>query len=187
MNRGDVTNEQWERLQPLLPPPQNPILGDLPMTTVPSSTASSGSCVPAPPGGICRNGMGRGAPWPAVSTAGGGRGSSRVSGRRCRSRPRLRAASIGPSTWAIVPASERPSRRLGPKKGPSNRSARTQPRGLQHQHPWAGRRPRSADRLPAHAWAAPRGDMLDSPDGPGGCEAPWTWAPAAAAAPTHGR
>jgi hypothetical protein len=165
----------------------HPLLGDLPLTTAPFSTACAGACVPVPPGAICRNGMGRGALWPAVSPAGGGRGSSSVSWRRCSRRLRRRAASMGPATCSIVPSSERPSLRLGHTKGPRDRSARTQPRWLQPQNPSAGRRPREAERLAAHAWAAPRGEILEAPEGPGCDEAPWGWAPEVAAAPAHWR
>jgi hypothetical protein len=129
MSRGDVTNDQWERLQPRLPPnSRRPV--PRPRIIARSSTRSSGSCAPGRPGATCRSAVVPGAPWPVTSPIGSRRAGGSNCWPRCASRPMRRAGATGQSTMSMGPSSVPTGTRLGQNRGARDRSLKTQPMGF---------------------------------------------------------
>jgi hypothetical protein len=148
-----------------------------------SSTASCGSCGPAPPGGTCRRGTAPGRRWTAASAAGAGPGSGTGSSppsRRGRTPP---GAWTGRSTAWPGRCSGRTSTRPGRGGGPGGGGAGPQPgRLLDEGAPPRGGR-RQADDAGADARPAARGHRLRAPPGARGRPAPRAGPPAGPAAP----
>ena len=104
MGRGDLTDDQWRRLRPLLPA-QRPKTGRpgkdhrTVINGIPRFHEGRlcGFCVPGPNGGICPSALAPGPPWPAVSTGGGGRDC----GTRLLAEVQQEADASGQVDWEV--------------------------------------------------------------------------------------
>jgi hypothetical protein len=169
MPNGSSSNPCFQAKKPR-PVGQQPSL-------VASSTASCGSSGRAPPGGTCRNALGRGAPSPVASSAGSRRVSGNASLMPPSSRPRRPTSSTGTFMLLIAPLSGPPNRRRTRKKGSSGRSAWAQSRRVQHESPPQSGRERSAADPALHSGSATRSHGLSPVDGQRCGEAAWARPP----------
>src|SRR5262249_47051717 len=103
--------------------------------TTPSSTGSSGSCIPAPPGGTCRGVTGPGRPSTTASIAGAGTGPGPASSPGCSATSSAVAASA-PTSGASAPRSSAPPAPPGGrKKNPGRSRALAGPKAAQLKEP----------------------------------------------------
>ena len=180
--RGDLTNEQWAKLAPLLPPQK-------PATGTPNNDHRgiiNGMLWKLRTGAPWRDLPERYGPWSTVyspSDAGAWPGSGTGSSPPCRRRGTRPGSWIGRSTSSMGPSSGRTSTRPGQRGGAGRRGARTQPGGLQHEGAPPGRGGRQAADPGADAGAAPRGHRLRGAHGVGGGQAARPRPPAAPARP----
>ena len=160
MNRGELTNIQWETAPHPCSHPKNRRLGDPPMTIARSSMASCGCCALGRPGAICLNEMVPGAPWPVASTAGGGRASGAALGGGASISRRPWPAELGRAFYRWHDDPSPSACGWGKKREPRVRSPGPEPGRVQYQSPPASRRGRPADDPRPHPWTAARGDGL---------------------------
>jgi len=149
----ELTEEQWARLAPLLPP-QRPPMGRPPKDHRLLVEGMVWTLRTGTPWRICPARMGPGSPWRAASPT----GAARVSGRRCcwASRPRGCAGRVGLA--AAVPGRQRgrrpPARRRraspaehgGWKKGSSTNQTKRSDAPAAAGRPGCGTRMRTAGR-----------------------------------------
>ncbi len=152
MHRGDLTNAEWERLQPLLPA-QKPRTG---RPVEDHRRILNGILWVLRTGAPWHNGMALPARSPAASIAGGKRACGTGSGPCSKRRPTRLGRLTGKFTMLTAPSSVHTSTLLVQKRGPSYRRLRPEPRRLQHQDPSAGGRWRETHGLSRHGGPPPR-------------------------------
>ena len=166
-HRGELTDQEWERLEPLLPPEKTGDGVGRTSTIDGSSTGFCGESEPGRRGAICRSGMGRGRRCTAGSGGGGRPGSGIGSSRPSSSE----ADAAGEVDW------ERPVRRW--QRDPRAPARRWCKGGAQKRRRWGaaraasdqgapqGRGPGQAADGAAHPWSAARIDRLRAAHAPG--------------------
>src|SRR5579884_814792 len=111
--RHELTDAEWARLAPLLPPRK----AGKPRQDA-SSTPSSGSWPRGRPGATCPSGTGPGRRCTPASGAGPAPGSGTVSSPRSSAGPTRPGRWTGSSTSSTAPSSEHTSTRPGPRGDP---------------------------------------------------------------------
>ena len=143
VGRGDLTDDQWRRLRPLLPAqkPRTGRPGKDHRTVIKGiprfhEGRLCGFCVPGLHGGICPSALAPGPPWPAVSTDGGGRDCGTGFWLRCSGKlmppVRLSGRSISWTAPAFGHISTLPGQKGGGRSG-AGPSPHQTPAGLRLQ------------------------------------------------------
>ncbi len=174
MGRGDLTDDQWRRLRPLLP-------AQKPKTGRPGKdhrTVINGILwilrTGGPHGGICPSALAPGPPWPAVSTGGGGRDCGTGFWLRCSGKLMPPVRLIGRSITWTVPACGHISTLPGQKRG-GRPGVGPFPGRVQHQSPSESRGSGQASDLRADPGSAARGQRVRGVDDSRGGETLRAW------------
>ncbi len=161
MGRGDLTDDQWRRLRPLLPA-QKP------------ATGRPGKDHRTVINGICPSALVPGPPWPAVSTGGGSRDCGTGCWLRCSGKLMPSVNLSGKSiTWTAPMCghiSTLPGQKVGGRSG-----AGPFPGRVRDQNPPEGRGSGQAGGIRADPGSAARGQRIRGVDGSRGGETLRAW------------